>query len=120
MKRADYKERKGGFEIARGKWVKLIRGMDVGGANILMTGQFLLKVPDDVDTVEARFVRVYPGGKRDGTGDVDLYVGHRAGRDFQHTWSHPIKKGGFTVDVELKVPGTGNADMRYAMGKVHY
>lgn len=128
MKRSAYKERKGGFEVSRGKYVRVIKGMSTPGTTqyLLMTGQFLLKVPKGVDTIEARFVRVYapsekyPKGKRDGTGDVDLYVGHRQGQDFQWTWSHPIKGGPFKVDLEIRIPGSGKANIRYTMGKVHY
>lgn len=121
MRRTAYKERKGGFSIPRGRYVPVIKGMKTpGGGYLLATGQFLIKVPKGVDTVEARFVRVYPGGKRDGTGDIDLYVGHRQGQDVQWTWSHPIKTGNFKVDVELRVPGSGDCEARYVFGKVHH
>ena len=86
--RRDYYEKRGhGFTIPRGRYVPVIKNMKTPARGyLLMTGQFLIKVPQGVDTVEARFVRVYPGGKRDGTGDVDLFVGHREGGGFQWTW----------------------------------
>lgn len=121
MKRSDFKKRTGGFAIRRGSWQRVLTGLrtpDKG--NILMQGQFLLRVPKRVDTVEVRFVRVYPGGKRDGTGDVDVFVGHRRGKDFQWTWQHGIATGDFTVDVEVRVPGKGKATMRYVYGKVFH
>lgn len=122
MKRADYRERKGGFQIDRGKYVRLIRGLKTPAAgNVLMTGQFLVKIPSGISQVECRFVRVYEDGKRDGTGDQDLCVMHKSnGQAFQWTWSHPVKSGPFVVDVELRVPGKGKADVQYAMGKTHY
>lgn len=121
MKRSAYKARTGGFTVDRGSWQRVLTGLRTPARGyLLMTGQLLVKVPDDVDTVELRFVRVYPGGKRDGTGDVDCYVGHRSGRDWQWTWSHPVKAGRFTVDVELRVPGSGRVELRYAYGKVHH
>lgn len=100
----------------------MVRGMSIGGdsarRNILMTGQFNMAVPNDVSTVEVRFVRVYADGTRDNTGEVDLYCGHRKGKSFQWTWSHPVADGPFKVDIEARVTGVGPVTFAYFMGKV--
>lgn len=119
MRRSAYKKRGGGFTVPRGRYAVVVGDLATPRRGyLLMTGQLLVHVPDDVHRVEARFVRVYRSGKRDGTGDIDVLV--TPGEPFQWTWSHPIASGPFRVDVELRVPGSGTAELRYAMGKVHY
>lgn len=106
-------------KFARGKWVRVATGATTGsGGHILMQGQFNVDIPAGVNYLVVRFVRVYPNGKRDGTGDCHLYVGHRKGKTFQHTWQHGVQNFGGKVDVEMWMPGTGKFNVRYFYLKV--
>lgn len=56
----------------RGQWVRVMTGLPVGSARRYtdLLFQFRIKDPPaDAGGFTARFVRVYRGGKRDGTGD---------------------------------------------------
>ena len=104
-------------KFPRGSWQRIITGLDPdGAAEAMMTGQFRLR-PLDAPGCYVRFVRVYKDGRRDGTGDAWYQWPPTGGLPVTHR--HTIGGGRFTVDVEVKVPGTGEFVVWYAYGKIH-
>ena len=107
-------------DLPRGKWVELTdRTLPTGkGPDTKILGQFRLLVPDDATRLDIRFVRVFPDGKRDGTGDQAHDLAPFRGQTFPWTWSHSVaNKGGFRWAMEAKVAGDGSATWLYRYAK---
>ena len=107
---------KGNRRFSRGKWQKIITGLATSGPaeDTLMLAQFRLKDYGTARGMHVRFVRVYEDGNRDGTGDG--WFAMPAG-SFVMSHQHWVKGGPFTVDVEVRVPGSGKFTVAYSYGK---
>lgn len=105
--------------LPRGKWVELTeKPLPTGkGPDTKILGQFRLQVPDDATRLDIRFVRLFPDGRRDGTGDQAHDLAPFRGQTFPWTWSHSVANGNFRWVVEAKVAGEGTATWLYRYAK---
>lgn len=110
---------KANVDLPRGRWVELTeKTLPTGkGPDTKIQGQFRLRVPADATRLDVRFVRVFPDGKRDGTGDQAIDLTPFRGESFPWTWNHSVANGNFRWAMEAKVAGAGNATWAYRFAK---
>lgn len=100
-------------EFAAGRFHTVAEGPSVKGrGDVLLTYQARFT---GTGTAVVRFVRVYPNGGRDGTGDMTFSL------DGSQSWlvhQHVLARKNFTVEVQIRCSDTFVVDYNYLKATV--